>query len=115
VAVTNSYEGDEEDEEERDYVNIEQMDNTSQMNSAGGVEGDSSSNDYENVEPDDHDYSKVMEVSVCVDNNSEENEDEEDTSDAENYYVNLAESVAEESLDIYGEEQDFYQNIYFLN
>ncbi|KAM4527122.1 uncharacterized protein PAE49_024077 [Odontesthes bonariensis] len=113
MAVTNSYEGDEEDEEERDYVNIEQMDNTRQMNPAGGVEEDSCSDDcdYENVECDNDGYSKAMEVSVCVDDNTEENEDEEDTSEDENDYVNLAESVAEDSLDIYGEEQDFYSNI----
>ncbi|CAG5867605.1 unnamed protein product [Menidia menidia] len=111
MTIANSREEaeDEEDEEERDYENIEQMDNTRGTIATQGAEDDALSNDYEPVDCDDVCQDAVVDSGTEY-SKREEHEVEDDTSSDENDYVNLAESFAEQSLDIYGGE-DVYQNI----
>lgn len=82
----------EEDEDEHDYEEPE----------------DEDENDYEDPEDDEDNY---MKPSVSIDGDGEEDSGEEESSSDEHDYVNLAQSVSEQTLYIYGEQQDIYQNL----
>ncbi|MEQ2298750.1 hypothetical protein AMECASPLE_008574 [Ameca splendens] len=82
-----------DEDEEADYVNVEPVD----PNSLSVEKEYDDSNDYE--EPD--------EGAVASVGNTEEQSHEEDSTSSELDYVNLE----EQTVDIYGEELDIYQNI----
>ncbi|KAK5613964.1 hypothetical protein CRENBAI_013619 [Crenichthys baileyi] len=88
----NNY-SDEDEEDEADYVNVEPVD----INSLRAEE------EYD----DSHDYEEPDEGAVASAGNTEEQTNEEDSTSSELDYVNLE----EQTVDIYGEELDIYQNI----
>lgn len=109
VAITagNPYEDDNNDDE--DYENVDPVD---AKKNAGKVE-EEESDDYEEPENDeDHDYEEagpdanyVKEVCFIVEDNRED-----ESSDDENDYVNVTQSSVEQTMDIYVEHEDTYQN-----
>ncbi|XP_024864179.2 uncharacterized protein LOC112450911 [Kryptolebias marmoratus] len=107
ITIRNSYE--EEEEEEGDYVNVNPEDtNTNPAVEAMGE--DENDHDYEDPEIEDQCIVSLR-APVTVEDQEKEDSDEEENSCDENDYVNLADSVSEQTLDIYGEQQDIYQNI----
>lgn len=125
VAVRNCHHDDEEDE--HDYVNIDPGDNTRKSNPVANEE-DRDGNDYENLDDEEDDYEKpegdddyenpededdnvkATKAAVTAKQQREEDCDEEESSGDEHDYVNLAESISEQTLEFYKGQQDIYQN-----
>ncbi|XP_032425811.1 uncharacterized protein LOC116724314 [Xiphophorus hellerii] len=112
VTVRNSCIDDEE-EEEGDYVNVEPVE-TNSLGTEEMDEKDNDSHDYEDPEQDksdssddEHDYENPNVGPVAPADVTKEQSEEEDSSDDEEDYVNLV----EQTVDIYGEELDIYQNL----
>ncbi|GLD61327.1 uncharacterized protein AKAME5_001315400 [Lates japonicus] len=111
ITAGNPYEDDNNDDE--DYENVDPVD-AKKKEDAGKVE-EEESDDYEEPESDeDHDYEEagpdanyVKEVCFIVEDNRED-----ESSDDENDYVNVTQSSVEQTMDIYGEHEDAYQNFY---
>ncbi|XP_018553910.1 uncharacterized protein LOC108898506 isoform X2 [Lates calcarifer] len=107
ITAGNPYEDDNNDDE--DYENVDPVD---AKKNAGKVE-EEESDDYEEPENDeDHDYEEagpdanyVKEVCFIVEDNRED-----ESSDDENDYVNVTQSSVEQTMDIYVEHEDTYQN-----
>ncbi|XP_047428299.1 uncharacterized protein LOC124998136 [Mugil cephalus] len=100
--ITDRYEEDDaDDDDEADYVNVDQGDTHSKQTSC---------------EDTDDDYINTGEMlATAMDEREEEEEEEEgdkgDASDDENDYVNVPKPLQEQTVDIYGGEQDIYQNL----
>ncbi|XP_044000712.1 uncharacterized protein LOC122847246 isoform X2 [Gambusia affinis] len=114
VTVRNSYiDDEEEEEEERDYVNMEAAE-TNIVGTEEMGEQDNDSQDYEDPAQDksysrndEDDYVDPRMSTVAPGDVTKEQSEEEDSSDDEEDYVNLV----EQTVDIYGEELDIYENL----
>ncbi|XP_044038038.1 deleted in malignant brain tumors 1 protein-like isoform X3 [Siniperca chuatsi] len=104
VTVRNSCE---DDEEERGYVNVEPVDPMTEQ--VEREEEEDSDHDYEEEEIADKYINPA--VFVTIEDNTEEHVDEGETSDDEEDYVNVTQPCIEQIVDIYGENENIYQNI----
>ncbi|XP_059204060.1 uncharacterized protein LOC131983355 [Centropristis striata] len=109
--LVNDYDDDVPEDEEADYVNVDPVNNKEK---AGAAEEEYS--DYESDE--DHDYEeaghgpnliKAKEILFSEQENGQE--EEEESSDDEADYENVSLSFVEETVDIYGQDENIYQNI----
>ncbi|XP_067332600.1 uncharacterized protein [Channa argus] len=125
VGVHNDY----EEEEDDDYVNVDQMESKDIKEEVATVENEDS-NDYEEPETDsDHDYEEagpdenyVKPKDICLsgkgyrdrevedDNREDTISDDDDDDDDDDDYENVDQSFCEHTVDIYGEE-DIYHNV----
>ncbi|XP_044038036.1 antigen WC1.1-like isoform X2 [Siniperca chuatsi] len=97
----------EDDEEERGYVNVEPVDPMTEQ--VEREEEEDSDHDYEEEEIADKYINPA--VFVTIEDNTEEHVDEGETSDDEEDYVNVTQPCIEQIVDIYGENENIYQNI----
>ncbi|XP_067472094.1 immunoglobulin superfamily member 1-like [Thunnus thynnus] len=134
VAVRNNYEvSEEESEEEQRYMNFQPLHNKKrQEDQARGMEEEESSEDRVHEEEESfnhyyvgeennegHDYVESEDIYDIVENDGEGYEDcvvkkvakEEENSNTDDDYVNVHQPFAEDTLDIYGEQEDIYQNL----
>ncbi|XP_029292789.1 deleted in malignant brain tumors 1 protein-like [Cottoperca gobio] len=106
MAVRNSKEEDEEDV----YMNVNPEDTEEKLKKDEGREEEEESDeddDYERASPDVN-FTKANEVGYSVE---EHREEEEETSDDERDYENVTQPFGEQTIDIYGGDEDIYQNL----
>ncbi|XP_022603702.1 soluble scavenger receptor cysteine-rich domain-containing protein SSC5D-like isoform X2 [Seriola dumerili] len=117
LAVRNHYvDSDNEEEEEQHYMNFEPLKKRQEKQTCGMVDSDEdhdkeeSDEDpvYENAEG--HCYVGNQETYFSVEDNREEAV-YEDSVAYDDAYVSLRQSFAEDALDIYGVEEDIYQDV----
>ncbi|KAK2832817.1 hypothetical protein Q5P01_016706 [Channa striata] len=116
VGADNEY----EEEEDDDYVNVDQMESKEIKEEVATVENEESDDyedpetdsehDYEEAGPDEH-YAKPKEECLRVEDYRDQEEEEDDDDDDDNDYENVDESFCEKIVDIYSEDEDIYQNV----
>ncbi|XP_035510860.1 uncharacterized protein LOC118323048 [Morone saxatilis] len=107
LSVRNHHEDFEEEEEEEHYTNFEAVYPKMRQEQTRGMEEEEGDEDHDYGEEEDNGHNHVgsEDIYALVEGQGEDDEDSDDD------YVNVQQPFDEDTLDIYGEHEDIYQNI----
>uniref|UniRef100_A0A8P4GMZ4 Ig-like domain-containing protein n=1 Tax=Dicentrarchus labrax TaxID=13489 RepID=A0A8P4GMZ4_DICLA len=107
LSVRNHHEDFEEEEEEERYRNFEEVHECMRQEQTRGMEEEDGDEDHDYGEEEDNGHNHVgsEDIYALVEGQGEDDEDSDDD------YVNVQQPFDEDTLDIYGEHEDIYQNI----